>query len=296
MVECVDPKIWQTVYDGAAGSCGFLIEAFNHLKLQAKKTEQLRWLHNDALFGNEKTPVAYIMGVMNMILHGIENPNLSKKNTLTEDIRNFEEKERFDIILANPPFGGKEKEQFQINFPIKTNATEMLFLQHFMKKLKVWGKAAIIVPEGVLFNTSNAFTEIKKRLVEDFNLHTIVSLPAGVFLPYSWVKTNVILFDRTTSTKEIWYYEVDTGKKLTKNKPINYDDMKWLVDGFKKRATTEQSWIVKVEDIKGYDLSAKNPAKIKEVIHRSPIEILKDIKATDEKIAKEREELERILG
>jgi type I restriction enzyme M protein len=147
MVQSVDPKIGQTVYDGAAGSCGFLIEAYEHMKVQEKSTKDLDFLHHKTFFGNEKTPLAYVMGVMNMILHGIENPNLNKQNTLTADIRGIEEKDRFDIILANPPFGGKEKEQIQANFPIKTNATEMLFLQHFMKNLKTGGKAAIIVPE-----------------------------------------------------------------------------------------------------------------------------------------------------
>lgn len=136
MVDCLDPQIGETVYDGATGSCGFLIEAYNHLRLQAKTTDELSWLNHDALRGNEKTPIAYIMGVMNMILHGIENPNINKKNTLVDNIRDFEEKDGFNIILANPPFGGKEKDAIQANFPIKTNATEMLFLQHFMKKLK----------------------------------------------------------------------------------------------------------------------------------------------------------------
>ena len=210
---------------------------FNHLKPLAKTTEDLHRLHHDALRGNEKTPIAYIMGVMNMILHGIENPNINKKNTLTDDIRGFEEKDRFDMIIANPPFGGKEKEQIQANFPIKTNATEMLFLQHFMKKLKTGGKAAIIVPEGVLFNTGNAFQEVKKMLLEDFNLHSIVSLPAGVFLPYSGVKTNIIFFDKTKATEQIRFYEVDPARKLTKNKPITYDDMQDMISCFKTKKT-----------------------------------------------------------
>ena len=136
MVDCLDPRIGETIYDGATGSCGFLIECHHHLKPQAKTPDQLHWLSHDALWGNEKTPIAYIMGVMNMILHGVENPNINKKNTLTDDIRGFEEKDRFNIIIANPPFGGKEKDQIQANFPIKTNATEMLFIQHFNKKLK----------------------------------------------------------------------------------------------------------------------------------------------------------------
>ncbi len=194
MTDCIDPKIGQTVYDPASGSCGFLIEAYNHIKPQVKNDKDLQKLNRDTFYGNEKTPLAYIMWVMNMILHGITNPNISKQNTLTTDIRAIQEKDRFDIILANPPFWGKEKDQIQTNFPIKTNATEMLFLQHIAKKLKLGWKSAIIVPEWVLFNTGNAFQEIKKNLLMDFNLHTIVSLPAWVFLPYSGVKTNIIFF------------------------------------------------------------------------------------------------------
>ncbi len=295
MVQSVDPKIGQTVYDGAAGSCGFLIEAYEHMKVQEKSTKDLDFLHHKTFFGNEKTPLAYVMGVMNMILHGIENPNLNKQNTLTADIRGIEEKDRFDIILANPPFGGKEKEQIQANFPIKTNATEMLFLQHFMKNLKTGGKAAIIVPEWVLFNTGNAFQDIKKIMLQDFNLHTIVSLPAWVFLPYSWVKTNVIFFERVGSTKDIRFYEVNLERKLTKNKPITFEDMGDFLKCFKDKKITENSRKVNVNDIKDYDLSAKNPNKIKETIHRDPKDILEDIEKGNEKIEWIVKEIKKIL-
>jgi type I restriction enzyme M protein len=295
MVECVDPQIGETVYDGAAWSCGFLIEAYLHLRPQAKTTEDLHWLDHDALRGNEKTPIAYIMGVMNMILHGVTNPNINKKNTLTDNIYNFEEKDRYNIILANPPFGGKEKEWIQANFLIKTNSTEMLFLQHFMKKLKTWGKAAIIVPEWVLFNTSKAFQDVKKMLLEDYNLHSIVSLPAWVFLPYSWVKTNIIFFDKTGSTQEIRYYEINPDRKLTKNKPINYEDMKPMISAFKNKELGENAWKTKVEDIKDYDLSAKNPAKIKEIIHESPADILEKIMNTQKTIEEEMKILQSLI-
>lgn len=296
MVDCLDPQISETVYDGATGSCGFLIECHNHLKPLAKTTEDLHWLNHDALRGNEKTPIAYIMWVMNMILHGIENPNINKKNTLTDDIRSFEEKDRHNIIIANPPFGGKEKDQIQANFPIKTNATEMLFMQHFMKKLKTGGRAAIIVPEWVLFNTSNSFQEVKKMLLEDFNLHSIVSLPAWVFLPYSGVKTNIIFFDKTKSTEQIRYYEVSLERKLTKNKPINYDDLSDMVKSFTNKTTWDHSWIVPVSKIRDYDISAKNPANIKEIIHRSPTQILLDIESTDHQIAEIRSTLQQIIS
>jgi len=221
MVESLAPEVGQTIYDGAAGTCGFLIEAYEYLKNKdgdkGLSTEDWDKLHKDTLFGNEKTPLAYVMGVMNMILHGIESPNLYKQNTLTVNIRDIQEKDRFDIIIANPPFGGKEKPQIQQNFPVHANATELLFLQHFMKNLRLGGKAAIIVPEGVLFQTNNAFAQVKKELLENFNLHTIVSLPAGVFLPYSGVKTNIIFFERRGSTSDIWYYEINPPYKLTKN-------------------------------------------------------------------------------
>lgn len=295
MVDCLDPRIWESIYDGATGSCGFLIECHNHLKPQAKTTDDLHWLNHDALWWNEKTPIAYIMWVMNMILHWIENPNINKKNTLTDDIRSFEEKDRFNIIIANPPFGGKEKDQIQANFPIKTNATEMLFMQHFMKKLKTGWRAAIIVPEWVLFNTSNSFQEVKKMLLEDFNLHSIISLPAWVFLPYSGVKTNIIFFDKTKKTEQIWYYEINPDRKLTKNKPINYDDMADMVDSYHSKKLWENSWIIKVADIRDYDISAKNPAKIKEVIHVSPIEILQYIKNLNNIATEGLEKLEKII-
>lgn len=229
ITDVVDPKAGERIYDPAAGSCGFLIEAYNHIryediatnKQRELSTEQLKFLSTETFYGNEKTPLSYVMGVMNMILHGIESPNISKTNTLTRDIRGFEEKDRYDVILANPPFGGKEKEQIQQNFPIKSNATELLFLQHMMKSLRVGGRCGVVVPEGVLFQTNNAFQAVKKELLEDFNVHTILSLPAGVFLPYSGVKTNVIFFDRRGSTSEIFYYEVNPPYKLTKNKPYS---------------------------------------------------------------------------
>ena len=256
IVDIVNPQIGDKIYDPAAGSCGFLIEAYNHI-INANKTnnkeidlssEQLKFLNEDTFFGNEKTPLSYVMGVMNMILHGIETPNLFKKNTLTKDIRGIEEKDRFDIILANPPFGGKEKEQIQNNFPIKANATELLFLQHIMKSLKVNGRCGIVVPEGILFQTSNAFGNVKKELCERFNVHTIVSLPSGVFLPYSGVKTNIIFFDRNGSTSEIYYYEVNPPYKLTKNKPLNYGHFKDFLECWKDKKITKNSWIVNLDE------------------------------------------------
>lgn len=295
IVECVDPKIWQTIYDPAAWSCGFLIESFEYLKTKTRNIDELNFLNQKTLWGNEKTPIAYIMWVMNMILHWIENPNLNKKNTLTDDIRSFEEKDRYDIILANPPFGWKEKDAIQSNFPIKTTATEMLFMQHFMKKLKIGWKAAIIVPEWVLFNNSNSFQEVKKQLLENFNVHSIVSLPAWVFLPYSPVKTNILFFEKTKPTEKIWYYEINLDRKLTKNKPINFEDLQDMIKNFWEKKISENSWIINILDIKNYDLSAKNPNSIKDIIHISRQQILKNINEINENIISGTKNLEKIL-
>ncbi len=277
IVDLVDPQVGQTVYDPAAGSCGFLIEAFNHIRPQVKTDTELEFLNNNTFYGNEKTPLAYILGVMNMILHGVHNPNISKVNTLTTNIRDIQDKDRYDIVLANPPFGGKEKEQIQQNFIFPTNATEMLFLQHIAKMIKVGGKTGIVVPEWVLFNTSESFKNVKKEILENYNLHTIISLPAWVFLPYAGVKTNIIFFDKVGSTRDIWYYEIDLGRTLTKNKPIKYEELSEIIWLSKERKDTPKSWIVKVEDIRDYDLSAKNPNKAKEEALESPDAILGNI-------------------
>jgi type I restriction enzyme M protein len=295
IVDLVDPQVWQTVYDPAAGSCGFLIEAFNHIKPQVKTDRELGFLNHHTFFGNEKTPLAYILGVMNMILHGVHNPNISKVNTLTTNIRDIQDKDRYDIVLANPPFGGKEKEQIQQNFIFPTNATEMLFLQHIAKMIKVGGRTGIVVPEGVLFNTSESFKNVKKEILENYNLHTIISLPAWVFLPYSGVKTNIIFFDKVGSTHDIWYYEIDLGRTLTKNKPIKYEELSDIIWLSKERKDTPKSWIVKVEDIKEYDLSAKNPNKAKEKALESPDEILGKIEWRNSTIEVLMSELRQII-
>ncbi|MDN6867124.1 class I SAM-dependent DNA methyltransferase [Aeromonas caviae] len=298
MIKAIDPQAGQTIYDAAAGSCGFLVEAFEHLKRKKNHltTKQWDFIQRDTFFGFEKTSLAYVMGMMNMILHGIESPNLFRANTLTQNIRDIQEKDRYDIILANPPFGGKEKSQIQQNFPIQSNATELLFLQHFMKTLKSGGKAAIVVPEGVLFQTNSAFTQVKQELLEHFNLHTILSLPAGVFLPYSGVKTNVLFFERSGGTSEVWYYECEPEQKLTKNKPITDDHLKEFIELYRSRQTTERSWTVSASKLaEDYDLSAKNPDKQKDAEHLAPSDILKQIRAKEKLVSSLLNEIEMLL-
>lgn len=299
IVDVVNPKAGQTIYDAAAGSCGFLVEAFEHLKKQKSQlsTEQWEFVQKSTFFGYEKTSLAYVMGMMNMILHGVESPNLYRGNTLTRNIRDIQEKDRYDIILANPPFGGKEKTQIQQNFPIQSTATELLFLQHFMKSLRSGGKAAIVIPEGVLFQTNGAFKQVKQELLENFNLHTILSLPSGVFLPYSGVKTNVLFFERKGGTSEVWFYECEPEQKLTKNKPITDEHLKEFIELFSSRKTTNRSWTVSVNKlIEDYDLSAKNPAKQQKAEHLAPIDILKQIRTKEKLLSELLDEIEGLLG
>ncbi len=298
MVEAVDPKVEDTIYDGAVGSAGFLVEAFEYMTTEEKRSKysasDWKKIQTKTFYGREKTSLGYVMGMMNMILHGIESPNVYKENTLTQNIRDFQEKDRHSVILANPPFGGKEKKQIQQNFPVESNATEILFLQHFMKMLKLGGRAAIVVPEGVLFQTNNAFSKVKQNLLEQFNVHTIVSLPSGVFLPYSGVKTNILFFNRSGSTSEIWYYDVTPPYKLTKNKPIEYSHLENFVDLFRNPEKRNQSnekteeecydWTVPVSEIENYDLSAKNPHKVEEVEHLAPKDLIFSIKENEKRI------------
>lgn len=313
IVKAVDPKAGQTIYDPAVGSAGFLIAAYNHMtRPEVRKklsTAQLKKIQQDSFFGNEKTPLAYVMGVMNMILHGIESPNIYKQNSLTQNIRDIQEKDRYDIILANPPFGGKEKEQIQQNFPVQSNATELLFLQLFMKSLAKEGTAAVVFPEGILFQTNNAFTQVKQELLQNFTVHTIVSLPAGVFLPYSGVKTNIVFFSRKGRTQNIWYYEVNPPYKLTKNKPIATEHFAEFLNLYhhpeKRNVTLSLSkgdvkgandWTVNVADLKDYDLSAKNPHKVVDEDHLPPMELLGLLRSNEKQVNSLMDEIEALLS
>ncbi|WP_010676338.1 type I restriction-modification system subunit M [Bacillus timonensis] len=251
IVECVEPKIGDTILDPATGSAGFLSEAYEYLKEKAATASQIKILSEETFYGKEKTSLAYLLGLMNMLLHGVDYPQIEKTNTLSKNIRQIDESEKFDVILTNPPFGGKEQKIIQQNFPHQTQATEMLFLQYIMKSLKFDGKAAVVVPEGVLFQTGNVYQAVKKELIEGFNLHSVVSLPAGVFLPYSGVKTSILFFDKTEKTKDIWFYDVPLidNRKLTKNNGISAKHFDSAKELFKTRKETEHSWVVPVEKI-----------------------------------------------
>lgn len=283
MIEVVQPKIGDTVYDGAVGSAGFLCEANEYMLKLAKTTEDRQFLQNSTFFGKEKKSLAYVIGIMNLILHGIDAPNIIHTNTLNENVMDIQEKDRHNIVLANPPFGGKERKEVQQNFPIQTSETAYLFLQHFMRMLKAGGRGAVVIKNTFLSNSDNASVALRKELLETCNLHTILDCPSGTFLG-AGVKTVVLFFEKGSSTKNTWYYQLDPGRNMGKTNPLNNKDLAEFIDLQKTFGESDQSWIVDSNEIdtSNYDLSTKNPNAEEEAPLRSPTEILDEIEKLDE--------------
>jgi type I restriction enzyme M protein len=287
MIKVIQPKIGQRIYDGACGSAGFLCEAYDYLRGQKDlTTSDLEILQTKTFYGKEKKPLAYVIAIMNMILHGIDAPNILHTNTLTENLADVQEKDRYDVILANPPFGGNERREIQENFPVKTGETAFLFLQHFIKMLKPGGKAAVVIKNTFLSNSDNASRELRKELLESCNLHTILDCPSGTFQG-AGVKTVVLFFEKGAPTRRIWYYQLDPGRSLGKTNPLNDND---LQDFVLRQATFEnspQSWSVDAASIDPatYDLSVKNPNKAEDSPLRTPEEILDEMALLDEESA-----------
>ncbi|MCM8534624.1 MAG: type I restriction-modification system subunit M [Lentisphaeraceae bacterium] len=285
MVDVVNPKIGETIYDGAAGSAGFLCEAFDYLRKRDEdklSTSDLKTLQEKTFYAKEKKSLAYVIAIMNMILHGIEAPNVIHTNTLGENLSDIQPSNQHDIILANPPFGGKERKEVQQNFPIKTGETAFLFLQHFMKTLKPGGRAAIVIKNTFLSNADNASVALRRELLENCNLHTVLDCPAKTFLG-AGVKTVVLFFTKGEPTEKVWYYALDPGRSLGKTNPLNDNDLKEFVTLQKKFKSSEKSWSVKVADVdvETYDLSVKNPNIEEEAPLREPTAIIEDIIALD---------------
>jgi type I restriction enzyme M protein len=284
IVDVVNPQIGETVYDGAVGSAGFLCEAFAHMSKDrdSLSTSDLKTLQESTFYGKEKKNLAYIIGIMNMILHGIEAPNIIHTNTLSESNRNIQEKDRYNLIMANPPFGGKERKEVQQNFDIKTGETAFLFLQHFIKILKAGGRAGIVIKNTFLSNTDNASVSLRKHLLETCNLHSILDMPAGTFLG-AGVKTVVLFFNKGEPTKKIWYYSLDAGRNMGKTNPLNDSDMSEFVELQKSFVEGDKSWFVDTAGINTdtYDLSVKNPNTPEEAPLRSPKDILDEMERLD---------------
>jgi type I restriction enzyme M protein len=302
IVKVVAPEIGQKIYDGAVGSAGFLVEAFEYLKKSKNltptipegegakhshghlSTKDIETLQKRTFYGKEKKSLAYIIGTMNMILHGVEAPNIVHTNTLAENLADIQEKDRYDVVLANPPFGGKERAEVQQNFPIKTGETASLFLQHFIKILKAGGKAGIVIKNTFLSNTDNASVSLRKLLLENCNLHTVLDLPGGTFTG-AGVKTVVLFFEKGAPTQKVWFYQLNLERNLGKTNALSEKDLADFVALQKTKAESENSWSIDVQTLHAtsqYDLSAKNPNKKEETALRQPQEILAAMKALDE--------------
>jgi type I restriction enzyme M protein len=284
IVQVVKPKIGQRIYDGALGSAGFLCESFEYLKQTNPKrsTTQDRILQERTFYGKEKKSLAYVIAIMNMILHGIEAPNIIHTNTLTENLADIQEKDRYDVVLANPPFGGSERREVQQNFPIRTGETAFLFLQHFIKMLKAGGRGGVVIKNTFLSNTDNASVSLRKVLLESCNLHTVLDCPGGTFQG-AGVKTVVLFFEKGAPTRKVWFYQLDPGRNLGKTNPLNDDDLAEFVKLQKTFADSPKSWSVYAKSIDRttFDLSFKNPNGGEEIAHRSPEVIMDEIAALD---------------
>lgn len=275
IVKSVNPQIGETVYDGACGSAGFLCEAYSYMHANVTNSADEETLQNATYYGKELKGLAYIIAIMNMILHGVQSPNIIRTNTLTENLSNITPSEQKNVVLANPPFGAKEREEVQQNFSIRTPETAYMFLQHFIRMMKAGGRAGIVIKNTFLSNGDAK--ALRQKLLEECNLHTILDLPSGVFTG-AGVKTVVLFFTKGEPTQKVWYYQLD--KHFTKTKPITESDLADFLSLQKTKAESEDSWSIDVSALgEDYDLSVKNPNKVVEVDERTPSEIFTNLVA-----------------
>ncbi len=296
MIQVVQPQIGETIYDGACGSAGFLCEAWNHLRRDDLSAADWDRLQRRTFYGQEKKSLAYVIGVMNMILHGVDAPNIRHTNTLSENVLDIQQKDRHDIVLANPPFGGGERKEVQQNFPIKSGETAYLFLQHFIRKLKAGGRGAVVIKNTFLSNTDNASVALRKELLESCNLHSVLDCPSGTFQG-AGVKTVVLFFEKGSKTRKVWYYQLDPGRSMGKTNPLNDEDLAEFVTLQAKKKDSAKSWSVAVKelDTATWDLSVKNPNAPEAEALRSPEQIITDMLARDAETAEILEEIRGLL-
>lgn len=305
MVQAVSPRLGETVLDPACGTGGFLAEAFSHLRAQCKTVEDTRLVQTGTLFGCEAKPLPYLLGQMNLLLHGLEAPHIDFGNALRVRLGEIGDRERVDIILTNPPFGGEEERGIQDNFPAdkRTSETALLFLQLIMRKLRRQpkpGRAGIVVPNGTLFGDGVA-ARIKEELLREFNLHTIVRLPNGVFAPYTSIPTNLLFFDRSGPTREVWYYEQpmpEGRKQYTKTNPLRFEDFADCLDWWGHREENERAWRVSAQTLlaNGCNLDQKNPRAKQDIEHLPPEELAESILRKEQHIAEIVADIKRVLA
>lgn len=296
MIDVVDPKIGETVYDGACGSAGFLCEAFEHMNTGDLSGRDWETLQRRTLYGQEKKSLAYVIGIMNMILHGVEAPTIVHGNTLTQNVTDIQPKDRHDVVLANPPFGGSERREVQGNFPIQSGETAYLFLQHFIRKLKPGGRAAIVIKNTFLTNTDGASVALRRTLLDDCDLHTVLDLPGGTFQG-AGVKTVVLFFERGAPTQSVWFYQLDPGRKLGKTNPLNDADLADFLALQPGKEDGPNSWSVARDDLDPdtLDMAVRNPNAPDAEPLRAPEEIIDAMLARDADTAKVLEDIRRLL-
>jgi type I restriction enzyme M protein len=294
MVAVTDPKLGETILDPACGTGGFLVEAFTHLEKQCKTVQDRDVLQKHSIFGGEPKPLPYLLAQMNLLLHGLESPQISPDNSLAVKITEIGERDRVDIILTNPPFGGEEERGILANFPSdkQTAETALLFLQLIMRKIRRApkpGRAAVVAPNGTLFG-DGVCARIKEELLKEFNLHTIVRLPNGVFAPYTGIPTNILFFDRSGPTREVWYYEqpLPEGRKnYTKTAPIQFQEFAGCMQWWNKREENEHAWKVPAAELfaNNCNLDRKNPRAKEDITHLPPEQLAADILKKEQRIA-----------
>lgn len=308
IIDRLAPKLGERVLDPACGTCGFLVEAYEHLRESARSPELHRLLQ-DSLMGIEKKSMPYLLGVMNLLLHGVEYPNIVERNSLSTNIRQIRDVERVDVVATNPPFGGEEERGILNNFPegMRTSETALLYFQYVMAMLKrPGGRCGIVLPNGFLFGGGVA-AEVKRQLLTRFNLHTIVRLPNGVFAPYTGIPTNLVFFEacaldsEETCTKEVWYYEksLPEGRNnYTKTKPLQYEEFADCIAWWDKREENERAWRVPAEQILANDcnLDIKNPNGKTDLEHLPPEQLVEDILKKEQRIAEIMMEIKQVLG
>jgi len=316
MVEVINPQLEEILLDPACGTGGFLVETYNHLEQQCQTVEDRETLQVSSLLGGEAKPLPYLLVQMNLLLHGLEYPRIDPENSLRFPLREIGDKDRVDVILTNPPFGGEEEKGVLGNFPedMQTAETALLFLQLIMRKIKrpdhgseSGGRAAVVVPNGTLFG-DGVCARIKEELLKNFNLHTIIRLPEGVFAPYTDIPANLLFFDRSGPTSEIWYYQIplpEGRKKYSKTKPMEYAEFTDCLNWWSKREENANGWKVSATDVLKYDddsklisvnLDIKNPHSLEALEHQLPEELIVDMLGKELRVMGIMEEIQTALG
>jgi type I restriction enzyme M protein len=309
IVTAVDPQPGEVVLDPAAGTGGFLVEAYDHLRPRVNTVEEFDRLQKSTLYGIEAKPLPYLLCQMNLLLHGIESPQIDPLNALRFRVSEIGDRDRVDVIVTNPPFGGEEEKGIQRNFPDdkQTSETALLFLQLIMRRLRRpghngsdGGRAGVVVPNGTLSGDGVA-ARIKAELLANYNLHTVVRMPNGVFAPYTPIPTNVLFFDRSGPTQETWYYEhplPEDRKNYTKTKPLQFEEFAPFFAWWSDRAETDQAWKVPVDVFKdnGFNLDLKNPRAPERLEHLPPAQLVESILAKEARITELVGEVRELLG